>query len=751
MEVEESVVNEKTDNVQFSLNYNEKPPVISPDIPMLKECSTKSESHREVDSVPCFMCTNVNTAPMINCKILNKNQSGCIDTAAVITVIPRTRDLPVAKLRLKGVTSHKANLYGPAMTEFEIGGQIFKHETYEADIQEHILGIDFLHKFDAVIGVKRQVLEIGEGPNRVEVPFTLGETKNANIYTTDRVAYTVRAESSFTLRPFVEKEVVTVLRTDAVADESVRGRTDACQSSGHTQGLDLGEGSHTQSRVVLNTQVVDQAVVSDSEGDEIKGSLNEHSQLPGETKLGLFVSNPAFGNKVSKLPPGVVAQSGIIPCLTAPISVTIQNLGDKCVTIPKYAVLGEVFILHPDKYEKEFNKDFKDDGEYDEGEEIENMDIDIDMDETVQVNVVNHDTTPFSDAEINTVPSLPEIKEGAPLPKDLQELIDRCTQLSETEKQELDKLLRKHHDIFAKDNTTFGKCPWIKFRIDTGDHPPIKQTARPIPIHYRQAVRETINKYLDQGAIKPSQSAWASPILCVLKKTGEVRVCIDYRALNAATRVPATPIPRVQDLLQHMGGKKMYHAFDLAHGYHNLEIHPDDQPKTAIILPEGLGLAHRQFEFTRLSFGLAAAPGAFQYITDRVITPAKEKTPENDLGETVSVYLDDICIGGDNFTQMLQRLEALFNRIRAAGFLLKAKKCELFQPEVSYLGHILSEKGIKTDQNKIDKILSWPIPNNVKEVKSWLGLVQYYSKYVPHMATIAAPIFKLQRQGQIFD
>ncbi|KAK3924252.1 DNA damage-inducible protein 1 [Frankliniella fusca] len=454
MEVEESVVNEKTDNVQISLNNNEKPPVISPDIHMLKECSTKSESHREVDSVPCFMCTNVNTAPMINCKILNKNQSGCIDTAAVITVIPRTRDLPVAKLRLKGVTSHKANLYGPAMTEFEIGGKIFKHETYEADIQEHILGIDFLHKFDAVIGVKRQVLEIGEGPNRVEVPFTLGETKNVNIYTTDRVAYTVRAESSFTLRPFVEREVATVLRTDAVADESVRGRTDACQSSGHTQGLDLGEGGHTQSRVVLNTQVVGQAVVSDSEGNEIKGSLNENSQLPGETKLGLFVSNPAFGNKVSKLPPGVVAQSGIIPCLTAPISITIQNLGDKCVTIPKYAVLGEVFILHPDKYEKEFDEDFKDDGEYDEEEEIENMDVDIDMDEIAQVNVVNHETTPFSDAEINTVPSLPEIKEGAPLPKDLQELIDRCTQLSETEKQELDKLLRKHHDIFAKDNTT---------------------------------------------------------------------------------------------------------------------------------------------------------------------------------------------------------------------------------------------------------------------------------------------------------
>ncbi|KAK3931700.1 Gag-Pol polyprotein [Frankliniella fusca] len=462
MEVEENIINEKTDTVQISLSV--KPPVISPDIPMLKECCKKSESHREVDFVPCYMCTNVNTAPMIDCKILNKNKSGCIDTAAVITVIPRTRDLPIAKLRLKGVTSHKASLYGPAMTEFEIGGRIFKHETYEADIQEHILGIDFLHKFDAVIGVKKQVLKIGEGPNRVEIPFTLGETKNANIYTTDRVAYTVRAESSFTLRPFVEREVATVLRTDTVTDESVRGRTDACQSSGHTQGLDLGEGDHTQSRVVLSTQVVDQAVSSDSEGDKAKGSLKENSQLPGETKLGLFISNPAFGNKVSKLPPGVVAQSGILPCLTAPISVTIQNLGDKCVTIPKYAVLGEVFILHPDKYEREFDEDFEKEGEYDEGEETE---MDKDTDEIAQVNVVNHDTTPFSDAEINAVPSLPEIKEGEPLPKDLQELVDRCTQLSATEKQELTKVLRKHHDIFAKDNTTFGKCPWIKFRIDT--------------------------------------------------------------------------------------------------------------------------------------------------------------------------------------------------------------------------------------------------------------------------------------------
>ncbi|KAK3907537.1 Retrovirus-related Pol polyprotein from transposon 412 [Frankliniella fusca] len=416
MEVE----SEKTDKISSSLNV--KPPVMSPDkeLSKEKECSFQSENHREVLEVPCLVCTTVNTAPMIDCKILNVNKSGCIDTAAVITVIPRTRDLPVAKLKLKGVTSHKANLYGPAMTEFEIGGKVFKHNTYEADIHENILGIDFLHKFDAVIGIKKQVLEIGEGLDRVQVPFTLGETKTARIYTTDRVAYTIRAEGSFKLRPFVEREIQTKLETDAVTDEPMGEGIGAFESSGDTQGLDLGGQGHTQSRVVLETQVADQAVLSGSKGTSKKGSLNKRGQLPGETKLGLFISNPAFGNKVSRLPLGVIAQSGVIPCLTAPISITMQNLGDKCVTIPKYAVLGEVFILHPDKYEQEFNTNFQEEEEVDEG-----IDEGMDTDETVQVNVINHDTTPFSDAEINTIPNLPAIGENEPLPKDLQDLVER--------------------------------------------------------------------------------------------------------------------------------------------------------------------------------------------------------------------------------------------------------------------------------------------------------------------------------------
>jgi len=133
--------------------------------------------------------------------------------------------------------------------------------------------------------------------------------------------------------------------------------------------------------------------------------------------------------------------------------------------------------------------------------------------------------------------------------------------------------------------------------------------------------------------------------------------------------------------------------------------------------------------YTRMGFGLSTAPGAFQYVTDRLVTPADIPTKENDIGDTVAVYIDDVCIAGDNMDQMLQRLEAFLNRVRAGGFLLKPKKCELFQTQVSFLGYKLSKKGIKVDKKKIYQITHWAAPKDQKEVRSWLGLVQYYAKY----------------------
>ncbi|KAK3917724.1 Transposon Tf2-9 polyprotein [Frankliniella fusca] len=484
-----------------------------PPVTVMPKCLDE-QSHREVS---CNACSTVTTAPVIKCTVIDQIQCCILDTAAVITVIPRTRDLPVARLRLKGVTSHKANLYGPALTTFTIAGKEFTHMTYEADIKEHLIGIDFLHKYDAVLKIKDEIMNIGQGADRVQIPFTLNESQSARTYVAGKVVYRIRAENSFVLKPFTEKEVKTEFKTDTVADELVRERTNDLPNGNKTRVQDLGGNSLSQGRRRAEAKTAERGGLLNLEEDTMGTQNKNQSQLPGDAKLGLFVSNPAFGNKVSKLPIGVVAQSGLVPCVTAPLTIVMQNFGDKCVTIPKYAVVGEVFVLHPDEYEEGVGEEERDEEE----------------DECAFVNVINHETVTFEDAEYNTEPSLPEIGEDEDLPKDLQELVSRCTMLSETEKKDLEKLLKKHHDVFAKDNTTF-------------------------------------------------------------------------------------------------------------------EIHPEDQAKTAIILPEGLGLAHRQFEFTRLSFGLSAAPGAFQYIADRIITPAKEKNAQNDLGDTVSVYLDDICIGGDN-------------------------------------------------------------------------------------------------------
>ena len=167
------------------------------------------------------------------------------------------------------------------------------------------------------------------------------------------------------------------------------------------------------------------------------------------------------------------------------------------------------------------------------------------------------DKVPYSEqADIQVNPGEAPISDDEPLPPDLQSLADHCEGLNPEQKVQVENLLRRNHDIFVRRNDDFGCCPWVKFRIDTGYHAPIKQQARPIPLHLRDEVTALYRTLLEQGTVRPSQSPWASPILIVRKKTldksgkPEIRAVVDYRALNAVTRIPATPISRTQELLE---------------------------------------------------------------------------------------------------------------------------------------------------------------------------------------------------------
>jgi len=191
-----------------------------------------------------------------------------------------------------------------------------------------------------------------------------------------------------------------------------------------------------------------------------------------------------------------------------------------------------------------------------------------------------------------------------------------------------------------------------------------------------------------------------------------------------------------------MAGHYLFVTLDLSCGYHNLSIHPDDIEKFAIVIPQDIGLPYMHFVFLKMSFGLAAAPG---------VLPPKVKTPDNDLGNAVAVYLDDICLAPDNFEEMLPLVKALFNRIRAAGFLLKAKKCDLFQETVQYLGYTISIKGIELSKNKVERIRHWQAPTSLSELRNFVGFINFHQTHLKDFARLCQPFYRLFRKNVLFN
>lgn len=649
-----------------------------------------------------------------------------IDNGSVITVfrrghLPTTTPLKRSKLQMKGVTG-TGKLYGPHLITFEFPGFKVQFPAYEADIEDDcLLGNDFQDYFDcAVESAQRRITIRRLSPTEVlskpiQIPCEMAHSATIGSFHAGRVFYVARAGKALTLAPLSDAVVTTELEIEE-----------------YFPNYQLPNQPNDGPKVRTNQTKIKKGTTNNTNTHNHSQMSPEDEQVLHRVRLGLITQPVPFdqGPKPSRLGPNVLTMSGVIPCAKAPVQITIQNVGDQTVQIPKYAVLAEVYPLTSTDFDLSCT----------DGQDEGTVPVHCSRLETKEANQTKLDSS-HPEVDCDPIPRADPIPENQPLPEDIEDLIQRCKTIkSEAERTKVRDLHRKHHDVFAKDNTTFGRCPWVKFTIDTGDHPPIKLQARPIPLHYRKAVYETFMKYLECGAVRPSQSAWASPILCVPKKTGEIRVCIDYRALNHITKVPAIPIPFISELTQKLAGRKIYHSFDLAHGYHNLEIDEKDIPKTAVILPEDLGLPARQLEWTRLSFGLSAAPGIFQQVTDRLMRQASHPTPENDVGPHSGVYLDDICVAGDTFEEMLSRLEALYNRVRASGFFLKAKKCSIFQDTVEYLGHTLSAGGIGTMSKKVQKVLCWPTPQNVAELGTFLGKVNYYTKFVPHLATVAAPL-----------
>jgi len=328
------------------------------------------------------------------------------------------------------------------------------------------------------------------------------------------------------------------------------------------------------------------------------------------------------------------------------------------------------------------------------------------------------------DVEEMPVESKREPENPVPLSIDLESAEE---ELSTEEFLKFKDTLDQWETVFAKDDMDLGHTDVVKHRIKLENPEPFKQRCRRIPPAMIDELKEHLHQMADLGVIRESHSPFASNIVPVRKKNGKLRFCIDYRQLNKRTVKDAYAIPRIEDTLDLLHGKRWFSAIDLKAGYWQVDMEESDKPCTAFTVGP---LGH--WECNRLPFGLTNSPATFQRMMEQIL---------GDLNMRICiVYLDDIVIFSDSVEEHLHHLELVFERIRQYGLKLNPEKCQFFQKKIKYLGHLISAEGIEADEEKTKVLETWPVPTNVDEVRKYLGFVGYFRKYVKDYAKIAKPL-----------
>uniref|UniRef100_A0A669DKA6 Gypsy retrotransposon integrase-like protein 1 n=1 Tax=Oreochromis niloticus TaxID=8128 RepID=A0A669DKA6_ORENI len=301
--------------------------------------------------------------------------------------------------------------------------------------------------------------------------------------------------------------------------------------------------------------------------------------------------------------------------------------------------------------------------------------------------------------------------------------------LSEEWKEKITKKLNSFSDVFSHNDLDFGHATHIKHHINLKDETPFKQRSRPIHPHDYEAVKKHLQALLDAGIIRESESPFSSPIVVVHKKNGDVRLCIDFRKLNLQTIRDAYALPNLEESFSALAGSQWFSVMDLKSGYYQIEMCEEDKPKTAFVCPFGF------YEFNRMPQGITNAPSTFQRLMEKCMKDINLKE--------VLVFLDDLIVFSSSLEDHETRLIHVLERLREYGLKLSPDKCRFFQTSVRYLGHIVSRDGVKTDPEKTEALKTWPRPQTLKELQSFLGFTGYYRRFVKDYSKIVKPLTSL--------
>jgi len=340
---------------------------------------------------------------------------------------------------------------------------------------------------------------------------------------------------------------------------------------------------------------------------------------------------------------------------------------------------------------------------------------------------LNTDSPIYRNKELDRQ-ELPETKDNWHPPVDV-------SHLAEEEQRIVREMLYEQSTAFAKEDADIGCIPGLQLRINLRDDAPVQKSYNAIPKPLYREVKNYVQNLLDRGWIRKSTSAYSSPVVCVRKKDMSLRLCVDFRGLNSKTIPDRHPLPRIQDLLDNLGGHSWFSILDQGSAYHQGFVEEGCRHMTAFNTPWGF------YEWVRLPFGLTNAPAAFQRCMEGVLAGLRD--------ECCSPYLDDVLCFSKTFHDHVEDLRRVPCHLRECGVKLRPNKCELFKGRVLYLGRLVTSEGVQMDPKDLEAVLKLKErkPKNVGEVRSLLGFLGYYRTFIQDFSRIARPLFKLQEHS----